>query len=286
MRPPACATPGTMYSEPRPLVPRVAIGGMVIARYSTASIAWYERLIADLEQADVVDLFWRSLHLFGVGRPSLTLRSGCVLSFDSSGPAAMAKNGWQKIAPSYDPVYGLSPAKLKSSREARLVYHLARYRDLVGLSWSPIAEADLRDDREGAAGLDWGQRSAPADRPDAAGRAGARPGRPRRAGLAVACRGGAAVRGKRAVRRRPHRRRVPCRCVAPAPGDDRLVGHRCKGGLSACRPCVHFWVVIVFPHLTFYDTRAGLAKPTGQDQRHRLVGQGAMRGSIVCAVAC
>lgn len=146
-----CATPGTMYSEPRPLVPRVAIGGMVVARYRAASIAWYERLIADLEQADVVDLFWRSLHLFGVGRPSLTLRSGCVLSFDSSGPAAMAKNGWQKIAPSYDPVYGLSPAKLQRSREARLVYHLARYRNVVGLPWTPIAEADFRDDSEAAA---------------------------------------------------------------------------------------------------------------------------------------
>ncbi len=146
-----CATPGIMYSEPRPLVPRVAIGGMVVARYRAASIAWYERLIADLEQADVVDLFWRSLHLFGVGRPSLTLRSGCVLSFDSSGPAAMAKNGWQKIAPSYDPVYGLSPAKLQRSREARLVYHLARYRNVVGLPWTPIAEADLRDDSEAAA---------------------------------------------------------------------------------------------------------------------------------------
>ena len=145
-----CATPGTMYSEPRPLVPRVAIGGMVVARYSTASIAWYERLIADLEQADLVDLYWQSLHLFGVGKPSLTLRSGCVLSFDSSGPAAMAKNGWQKIAPSYDGVYGLGPAKLKSSREARLVYHLCRYRNLIGLPWMPIAEADLRDDREAA----------------------------------------------------------------------------------------------------------------------------------------
>ncbi len=146
-----CATPGSMYSEPRPLAPRVAIGGMVVARYSTASIAWYERLIADLEHANLVDLFWQSLHLFGVGKPSLTLRSGCVLSFDSSGPAAMAKNGWQKIAPNYDAVYGLSPAKLQRSREARLTWHLCRYRNLVGLPWTPVTEADLRDDPEAAA---------------------------------------------------------------------------------------------------------------------------------------
>jgi hypothetical protein len=32
-----CATPGTMYSEPRPLVPRVAIGGMVV---SSAKNLW------------------------------------------------------------------------------------------------------------------------------------------------------------------------------------------------------------------------------------------------------
>ena len=32
-----------------------------------------------------------------------------------------------------------------------VTYNLCRYRNLVGLPWTPIAEADLRDDREAAA---------------------------------------------------------------------------------------------------------------------------------------
>jgi hypothetical protein len=71
-----------------------------------------------------------------------------VTSFDTSGPIQQARFGWQKIAPSYDPSYGLTAAKLQTSRAARLAYWILRYRASGGLDWHPIAETHLPNDRE------------------------------------------------------------------------------------------------------------------------------------------
>lgn len=129
--------------------PAFAIGGLVPARYARPAAAWYEQLIADLEAARSIDPFQRRIHLLGVGKPSWVLCSPLVLSFDSSGPARLAMTGFDHgIARSYCAAYGLSIAKLRRSREARLAYHLAAYRARVQLPWQRVDEAALLDDRE------------------------------------------------------------------------------------------------------------------------------------------
>ncbi|GAB4164377.1 MAG: hypothetical protein Fur005_24610 [Roseiflexaceae bacterium] len=114
---------------------------------------WYDALITELEQAidaeDIgIDPARIGIHLFGIGRPSFTCRSPLVASFDTSGPLRQASFGWRKIAPSYDPAFGLSVPKLQTSRAARLAYWIMRYRALVGLDWQPVAETQLPNDRE------------------------------------------------------------------------------------------------------------------------------------------
>lgn len=129
--------------------PMCAIGGLVPAHYSRDSACWYERLIADLEAAVTLDPFQRRIHLLGVGRPSWVLASPLVMSFDSSGPARLALIGFdQGIGRAYTDAYGLSIAKLRRSREARLVYHVADYRARVGLPWQRVDAEALLDDRE------------------------------------------------------------------------------------------------------------------------------------------
>lgn len=126
--------------------PAYAIGGLVPARYSTHSSVWYQRLIGALEAAKTLDPFTRRIHLLGISRPSWVLRSPLVMSFDSSMPARQASFGWEKIAPSYTDAFGLTPDKLKRSRDARLVYWIAWVRAAVGLAWQAVDEALLRDD--------------------------------------------------------------------------------------------------------------------------------------------
>lgn len=116
---------------------------------------WYDDLITELEQASLADVEdascidpeLLSLHLFGIGRPAFTLRSPLVASFDSSGPIQQARFGWQKIAPHYDPRYGLSAEKLQRSRLARIAYWVLRYMAWAGLPWQPFVDpATLADD--------------------------------------------------------------------------------------------------------------------------------------------
>lgn len=77
------------------------------------------------------------------------LAAPLVMSFDSSGPARLALIGFdQGIGRAYTDAYGFSVAKLRRSREARLVYHVADYRARVGLPWQPVDAAALLDDRE------------------------------------------------------------------------------------------------------------------------------------------
>jgi len=120
---------------------------------------WYDDLITELEatsagddaDADAwcIDPALLRLHLFGIGRPAFTLRAPLVASFDSSGPIQQARFGWQKIAPSYDPRYGLSAEKLQNSRFARIAYWILKYRALAGLPWQPFADATtLANDAE------------------------------------------------------------------------------------------------------------------------------------------
>jgi hypothetical protein len=132
--------------------PAYAIGGLVPARYARAAAAWYQRLIAELDAAAELDPLQRRIHLLGVGKPSWVCCSPLVKSFDSSGPARMALIGFERgISRAYTDAYGLSIAKLRRSREARLVYHLADYRARVGLPWQRVDEAVLLDDREAPA---------------------------------------------------------------------------------------------------------------------------------------
>jgi hypothetical protein len=139
------------HNEPNGPVdhPACAIGGLVPARYARAAAAWYEQLIRDLEAAAELDPFQRRIHLLGIGKPSWVCCSPLVMSFDSSGPARMALIGFERgIGHGYTAAYGLSTAALRQSREARLAYHLIRYRAQIGLPWSPVDEALLRDDRK------------------------------------------------------------------------------------------------------------------------------------------
>lgn len=136
--------------------PGYGIGGLVPARYSCAAEAWYTELLTQIDAATDPDADddaalsgeLLGLHLFGVGKPTWVLQSSLVQSFDSSGPAQLARFGWPKIAPVYHERYGFSPKKLAMSREARLAYWLVHYRSSIGLSWQPIDEALLLDDGE------------------------------------------------------------------------------------------------------------------------------------------
>lgn len=129
--------------------PACAIGGLVPAHYSRAATAWYARLIAELEAAAELDPFQRRIHLLGIGKPAWVCRSPLVLSFDSSGPARLAMAGFEwGIGRAYTEAYDLSNSKLRCSQEARLAYHLIRYRAQVGLPWQRVDEAALLDDRE------------------------------------------------------------------------------------------------------------------------------------------
>ena len=127
--------------------PAFAVGSLVPQRYSVAATGWYERLIGELEAASELHPCERSLHLFGVGRPTWTLRSPLVRSFDSSGPAQLARFGWPKIAPSYTDAYGYTPAKLQRSRATRLAYWLAHYRTTIEQPSNVLDEALLPDDQ-------------------------------------------------------------------------------------------------------------------------------------------
>ncbi len=126
--------------------PALAVGGMAAARGSRGSTDWLIRFVRDLERLSARDPSIATLHLLGVGRAELALLSPLIESFDSSGPIRAAAFGWQNIAPNYSPQYGLSPAKLKASREARLAFFLSQLRDRVGLPWICADEALLRDD--------------------------------------------------------------------------------------------------------------------------------------------
>jgi hypothetical protein len=129
--------------------PVAAVGGLVPARYARQAAAWYEQLVTELEAARDLDPFQRRIHLLGIGKPAWVLRSPLVVSFDSSAPARLAATGFDHaIARSYCEAYGVSVAKLRRSREARLAYHLIDYRARVGLAWQCVNESALLDDRE------------------------------------------------------------------------------------------------------------------------------------------
>jgi hypothetical protein len=67
----------------------------------------------------------------------------------SSAPARLASiGGWAAVQRYYRPEFGLSLAKLRTSREARLALFLIYYRSLASLPWQPVDEHLLRDDGE------------------------------------------------------------------------------------------------------------------------------------------
>lgn len=128
--------------------PACAVGGLAVAHYAELSRFWYRQLLADLEIAagTEVDISHCQLHLFGVGRPDW-VNHPLVQSFDSSAPARLASvGGWGAVCRYYDPAFGLSLAKLRQSREARLALFLMRYRQITGALVQPIDEALLHDD--------------------------------------------------------------------------------------------------------------------------------------------
>lgn len=126
--------------------PAIALGGMASARYRRDSLQWLIRFVRDLERLAAHDPSIATVHLLGVGRAELALLSPLIESFDSSGPLRAAACGWQNIEPNFSPHYGLSPAKLRASREARLAFLLCQLRDRVGLAWTPADPALLLDD--------------------------------------------------------------------------------------------------------------------------------------------
>jgi len=134
--------------------PAWAIGGLVIARYAAQAERWYTDLMQELDVAgaDGISPFQRRIHLLGIGKPTWVLRSPLVMSFDSSGPARMAQIGFDRgIGKRYTDAYGLSVAKLRRSRAARLAYHLCDYRARVGLPWQQVRDDQIADDRPHAA---------------------------------------------------------------------------------------------------------------------------------------
>lgn len=130
--------------------PACAVGGLAVARYAEPSRVWYWQLLADLEAAagTEVDVSHCRLHLLGVGRPDW-VNHPLVQSFDSSAPARLASiGGWDAVRRYYRPEFGLSLAKLRTSREARLALFLMRYRQVAGVPVQPFDEHLLRDDGE------------------------------------------------------------------------------------------------------------------------------------------
>jgi hypothetical protein len=128
--------------------PACAVGGLAVARYTRESTVWYRRLLSDLERVadSLVDVSECRLHLFGIGRPDW-VQHPLVQSFDSSAPARLAGiGGWDAVRRYNDPAFGLSLAKLRRSREARLALFLGVYQRIAGQPWQPIDEALLRDD--------------------------------------------------------------------------------------------------------------------------------------------
>lgn len=125
--------------------PACALGGLVPARYSKESQDWYHALLIDLEAAIDLAVANRTLHLFGISRPSYVLHP-LVASFDSSTPFRMAQFGYAQIERNFNPALGYTEAKLRVSREARLAYWLTAIRARTGLAWSRIDEATLLDD--------------------------------------------------------------------------------------------------------------------------------------------
>jgi len=142
-----------LNSAPRP---SYGIGGLAVQRYSAAAEAWYRALLDKLESTNDDMLAGVGLHLFGIAKPSWVLRSkrNLIASCDSSGPGRMAGiAGWNGIAAQYTPLYGVSAEKLQCSREARLYFHLCRYRRSLGLLWTPLDESLLLDDAVAPLGI-------------------------------------------------------------------------------------------------------------------------------------
>jgi hypothetical protein len=136
--------------------PGYGLGGLAIQRYNTIANAWYQKLLDALEGAGDTALRGVGLHLFGIGKPSWLSRSkhDLIVSFDSSGPGQMAGiAGWRGIAAHYTPTYGVSAEKLQCSREARLYFHLCRYRHSVGLPWIHVDQSLFLDDQREPAGI-------------------------------------------------------------------------------------------------------------------------------------
>ena len=128
--------------------PACAVGGLAVARYAESSRVWYRGLLADLEDVagTQVDISHCRLHLLGLGRPDW-VNHPLVQSFDSSAPARLASiGGWDAVQRYYRPEFGLSFAKLRRSRAARLALFLCRYRSLAGLPWQPVDEGLFPDD--------------------------------------------------------------------------------------------------------------------------------------------
>lgn len=128
--------------------PACAIGGLAVARYAESSRVWYRQLLADLEAAagTEVDVSHCRLHLLGVGRPDW-VNHPLVHSFDSSAPARLASvGGWEAVRRYYHPEFGLSFAKLRRSRAARLALFLMHYCQIAGTTLQPIDETLLADD--------------------------------------------------------------------------------------------------------------------------------------------
>ena len=126
--------------------PVLAIGGLATWRYATAAMAWLDVFLVELQRLSWYDPSIATVHLLGVGRAEIAIRSPLIESFDSSGPVRTAGYGWGNIAPNFTEAYGLSKAKLQISREARLAYHLCQLRDRVGLPWRAADPEALLDD--------------------------------------------------------------------------------------------------------------------------------------------
>jgi len=136
--------------------PSYGIGGLALQRYNAAAEAWYQALLDKLERTDHGALARVGLHLFGIGKPSWVLRSkrNLIASCDSSGPGRMAGIArWNGIAAHYTPLYGVCAEKLQCSREARLYFHLCRYRRSLGLPWTPLDQSLFQDDATAPLGI-------------------------------------------------------------------------------------------------------------------------------------
>lgn len=141
---------------------RYGVGGLVPVLSPTTvraahqeAEAWFDEMLANLEWSadDGIDPSLLQLHIFGISRPAFLLRSPLIASFDSSGPIQMASNGWQKIAPRYNPIYGLSAEKLQQSRSARLAYWILDYRSRAGLEYQPVTDDLFENDSAPPAAL-------------------------------------------------------------------------------------------------------------------------------------